>query len=280
MSTATNAVVENKLSPVTGANPAPQKQITGQYLFDSFMGTSDEQVTKMNIVRNMASQCTAEEVKKALADMVEIAHKVDVKNGVPEKDRGPKRHTAMNVRSVMQNVYGALRLAPKEFAAQGYTDKTGYQDAAVMARIALKAKGVKWNGTQLPTDESKALAAIKAEKDAKRDAMAEAADNNPQMEGEEDDAYALRLIRARDEILAAQKRAAELTVQKKIVDNLYQKLGREQLRAIAELALELLDATAEMTPEDADKAMREAAKAEEEAEEAELAERETEEENA
>lgn len=269
MSTATQSVVDGRMEPVSAAPITQQVTITGQFLFDNFMNASEEQVSKMNIVRLMAKQSTAEEVAKALKDMVELAHKIDVRNGVPEKERGPKRQTAMNVRSVMQNVYGALRLAPSELAAQGFTEKTGYQDGAVMARTALKARGIKWNGTKLPTDESKALAEIQAKNAARREAMLEAIDANPQQEGEDDAVYGVRIAKARDAILAEQTKKAQHEVTVKIVAGIVQKYGRAQALDIAQALTDFLNSTENVSPEDVDAALQKYAEGEAQAEQTE-----------
>lgn len=280
MNTATNSVVQGNMTPVTAAPVTQQVTITGQYLFDNFMGSGEENVTKMNIVRLMARQSTAEEVKKALSDMVELAHKIDVRNGVPEKERGPKRANAMNVRSVMQNVYGALRLAPKEMTDQGYSDRTGYQDAAVMARVALKKHGVKWNGTKLPNEESKALAVVQAKNAARREAMIEAVDANPQADGEDDTAYAIRISKARDELLAKQEAEAKRIVVNKVVAGIVQKYGRGEAQAIADALILFLTSTENVSPEMVDEMLRKAGEAEAQAEAtAEQADEEEEEEH-
>lgn len=261
---ATAQVVDGKMEPMQGVSGKPQVHVTGQWIFDNFVGgeASVEQISRMNMVRLLAEQATDAELKVALKDAVEIAHKYDIKAGIPEKERGPKRAQAMNARSVMQNAYGALRRAKEELIKLGYNDKTGYQEMRVLSQQALKAHGIKWNGTQIPTDETKALADIQREKQAKRDAMAEAMTENLQADGEEDTQYLLRVSKIAQAVLAANKVEAQKRVASKVVNDLVTKHGRDIASLVVERLTALLAQTSEMTDEQAEAALQEAAQAE------------------
>lgn len=262
MNTATNAVVENRMEPVTRAANNPQVQITGQWLFDNLVTSSQEQITRMDMIRELAKRATFDDIKKATKDMIELAHKVDVKNGVPEKERGPKRQQAMNVRTIVQNSFGALRLANDELVKLGYTEKTGYLEMGAIAGKALKAKGLKWNGTKAPTDEQKELAKVQAEKEAQAEAMRIATVENPQNEGEDDFAYFTRVKGEAARLLNAQK--AEAT--ERVLSNLAKKLivtcdnNLERYEALAHKMLDIVknlrENTDAITPEQADEALK------------------------
>lgn len=269
---ATNAVVEGRLEPMARTPDTPRVNVTGQWLWDNFVVSGEEQVSRMNMVRILSTQATDDELKVALKDMVEIAHKHDVKAGIDEKVRGPKRAQAMNARSVMQNAYGALRRANAELIALGYTEKTGYQEMRVLAASALKSKGIKWNGTQIPNAEQKLAAQAAAEKQAKTDAFSKARGELDQAEGEEDFAYFTRLNGRANEILMESKQEALKRVASKIVVDIDTKHGRDIARLVLERLTAFLAETSEMTDEEASAALRAHAEleAEEEAVQAEL----------
>lgn len=260
---ATAQVTDGQMVPMSGATDSPRIMVTGQWVYDNFVNAStDEQISRMNMVRILAKQATDSDLKTALKDAVEIAHKVDVKNGVPEKERGPKRSQAMNARTVMQNAYGAIRRAPKELEKLGYTEKTGYQEMRVIASQALKAHGIKWNGTPIPTDEMKLQAMEKAEKQAKADAFSQARGENEQREGEEDFAYFQRLNGRANEILMEGKIEAHKRVASKLVVDLITKHGRDIAGLVVERLNAFLSETSEMTEDEANAALKAHAEAE------------------
>lgn len=264
---ATAQVVEGQMTPMAGATDAPRVTVTGQWLYDNFVNQStEEQISRMNMVRILAKQATDADLKAALKDAIELAHKVDIKNGVPEKERGTKRQQAMNTRTVLQNAYGALRRAPKELEKLGYSEKTGYQEMRVMASQALKAHGIKWNGTPIPTDEMKLQAIATAEKQAKVDAFSRARAENEQQEGEEDFAYFQRLNGRANELLMEGKIESLKRVASKVVIDLVTKHGRDVAVLVSERLNAFLTETSEMTEAEANAALAAHAEAEETAE--------------
>jgi hypothetical protein len=265
MNTATNQVVEGQLSPMTGTQDSPRIQVTGQWLYDNFVQSGEEQISRMNMVRILAKQATDADLKSALKDAIEIAHKHDVKAGVPEKDRGPKRQQAMNVRTIMQNAYGALRRAPQELEALGYNERTGYQEMRVLAKKALDSRGIKWDGTKVKTDSDKLAAQEQAAKQQKADAMAVAMAETTQGEGEEDITYFLRVKAKADAVLA---QLADETADRK-ASKLAADIATKQDRGIVERVIGKLTAflsntSEEMTDEEVDEVLRKAGMAEEE----------------
>lgn len=157
-------------------------QVTGQWLYDRFVTASREDQTKVGLVALAAKSTTTEQWKSALADMVKLAQNT--------KDEA-KIRTARNHQSVLRAVYGALKFAGPEFEKLGYVEgKTGYHEARELAKRALEAKAITWEGYAGRTPEQKA-----ADKAAKVQAKAlkEVQDANPQQPGESLRDYMTRL---------------------------------------------------------------------------------------
>lgn len=261
---ATAQVVEGRMIPMAGTADTPRVTVTGQWLYDNFVNQStEEQISRMNMVRIMAKTSSDADIKAGMKDAIEIAHKVDIANGVPEKVRGSKRQQAMNVRTIIQNAFGAIRRAPKELEALGYSDKTGYQEMRVLAANALKAHGIKWNGSPMPTAEMKLEAMAKAEKQAKTDAFSQARGENEQQEGEDDFAYFQRLNGRANEILMEGRLEAQKRIASKQVVDLVTKHGRDIAILVMERLQAFLAETSDMTEEQANAALKAASEAEE-----------------
>lgn len=265
---ATAQVVDNKMVPMGSAGDKPQMTVTGQWFFDNFVGTEGtaEQISRMNMVRLLVTQASQDDLKTALADMIKIAHKYDVAAGVPEKERGPKRAQAMNARTVMQNSYGALKLALPELEKLGYNSKTGYHDMRVLSQQALKAHGVKWNGTPLPTDETKAIAEQAKERAAKREAFNTASLDNPQLDDEDDIAYAVRISKIAHGMVAKIRHEAQVRVASKLSAGIIQKQGRDIAALIVDRLQAFLTETSDMTDDEANARMADFVATEEQAE--------------
>jgi hypothetical protein len=179
MDTATAAVVDGKMEPMSAAPIAQQLVITGQALYNDFVGDTGEGVTKMNLIRSLIDKADCLQIAGACDKMVEIAKATDTANGVPEKvlkdgkevvNRGPKTQSAMNCRTCIQQAFGALKFARSSLDVIGYKETTGYQDMRVLAKRALDTSGIKWTGVKLATpaerDQKAALKAAKAEMNA------------------------------------------------------------------------------------------------------------------
>ncbi len=155
---------------------------SGQYLFDRFVANDKTEVTKLGIVRQMVEQLELDRFKTVINEFVgvAVAYRDKVVNaekeaGTYKKDDPSKEinfhngrvKTAQNHQTVMRVVYGAMRFAPEQLAAQGFDDTTGYQVGAVNARNALKVAGIKWDGTKLlDKTQSEKRAQSKAEEKA------------------------------------------------------------------------------------------------------------------
>lgn len=188
-----------------GLHTGATVNFSGQYLFDRLIGDNAEEVTKMDLVRQMVGALDMTSFKKSIGDMVGVA-KGFLDNATEEAKRAggfdPENppaavaiaqatyKTAQNHQTVLRVAFGAIKFAPEELAACGYTEKTGYQVMRVIARKALDAKGLKWDGTKAEGEEVKAeRLRIKAEGLA----MAQAMEENPKKEGEARDAYFARI---------------------------------------------------------------------------------------
>lgn len=216
---ATNAVSENKMEPV---QPQPQTQqllVTGQYLYENFVQAGEEQKSRMNLIRDLVAKgADPQQVKGATDEMVKIAIKKDVAAGVDEKVRGPKRATAMNVRTIFQTVYGALKFAPNQLQQIGFDDNTGWLEAAVMAKKALNEAKKVWQGFDVQTEQQKEQKALQRARKPETEAMLEATKQTPRL--------------ANEDFLGWQKR---------ISDKAAQLVESAQKEAIAENALKLYE---------------------------------------
>lgn len=181
MNNATNAVVGGKMEPAGAAPITQQSVVTGQYLFDNFMAVSEEQVTRMNVIRGLALTAIDPLAIKAACDkMVELAVLIDYPTGKPKKaERGTKEQSAMNVRTIIQSAWGALRYATDVLETIGYTHATGYQEMRVLAKKALDTKKVDWKGAALLTDADKEANKLKKERADETKALVDVQKENP-----------------------------------------------------------------------------------------------------
>lgn len=151
-------------APKAGLHTGRSTNFSGQYLYDRFVSNDKTEVTKLGIVRQMVDQLDVDEFKKVINDFVAVAAGFRDNRITAEKEAGTydkdkpsavladilaKYKTAQNHQTVMRLAYGALKFAPDELAANGYTENTGYQTMRVIASNALKAAGLKWDGTKL-----------------------------------------------------------------------------------------------------------------------------------
>jgi hypothetical protein len=283
---ATNAVVENKMEPVGKSEPGSHLVVTGQYLYDNFMQSNESDRTRMTIIRELSQSADVHQIKGAADKMVERAREVDLAGGLPEKEkvviggvekerrtRGPKEASAMNVRTIIQTVWGALKNAPDEVAALGMTPDTGYFAAKAIADKALKAKRINWKGEAEKTDADRQRARMAREQKAETDAKLGALKNLPRLPDESDIDHYQRVLKAAATSIDEARKSAEKKLVDKLVSDLMAKHGEGIALAVAEtIALQLgvnITVDADETPasevtEDEARAMLEAhARAEE-----------------
>ncbi len=235
METSTNTVVENKLEPIAKQdNVGPQMVITGQYLMDTFVATDEQQITKMQLIRRLSEIADALQIKGACDKMVELAVLIDYPQGKPKKaDRLTKEQTAMNARTVIQQAWGALKFAPDNLVALGYSERTGYQDMRVIAKRALDAAQVSWKGEPVKTDAEKEVARLKAAQKAETTALVEVQKDNPRLLNESLQEWQTRTMGlALDAMEEAREKADNDAVQK-VLSALVEKHDDNRLYLIA-----------------------------------------------
>jgi hypothetical protein len=184
MSNATQAVVDGKFEPINKAEPTRPLVVTGQGLYNLFFVEAEEQSrTRMDQIRKLVLLADAVQIQGATDAMVELARKADIAGGMDDKDaegkknRGPKQRSAMNVRTNVRNIWGAMKFV-------GSALECGYQEACVLAREDLNSYGVLWDGKAAPTDQSRAQARALREQKAMTTAMLDATKATPRAQGE------------------------------------------------------------------------------------------------
>lgn len=225
---ATATVVEERREPVDKAENHPQTVVTGQWLYDNFVVADEAQITRMGLIRQLSDTADALQIKGACDKMVEKAKEVDIANGVPEKitkagkeraNRGPKAQHAMNVRTIIQQAWGALKFARDNLNSLGYNDKTGWQDMRVLAKRALDAKRIKWTGEGQLTERDRERRALLQQQKGETDALLDTIKNNPREVGETIEAYNARMAElARDKVEEAREAAISGLVEKIVVE--------------------------------------------------------------
>jgi len=231
----TAAVAEGKLEPMGAAQSTQQTQLTGQWLFDNFVVSSDEQITKMTVVRNAITAIDTASFKKVTNEMVDCAKAVDKLNGVPEKGpdgkqfRGPKTQSAMNARTILQQAFGALKFAKPQLDAVGYTERTGYQDMRVLAKRALVSAGINWQGVKDLSDAEKDKRRMAKEQKVEKDILTEIMVATPRNHGENLLAYNTRIAGLAEARISQAVLDAKVHKVKAALDKLVGTLDEEDL---------------------------------------------------
>jgi hypothetical protein len=280
--TATAAVVENHMEPVTRVIPAPQLTVTGQGLYDRFIKPDSADVSRMTAIRELVQSADALAMAGSTDKMVELARAADLADGVPEKEmkdgkerrtRGPKEANAMNVRTIIRQVWGALKFA----SYHHITDETGWLAASKMAKEALGKDKIDWKGEALKTDADKARAKLQAATKAETKALTDVQKDNPRANDETLEAWNERVMQLARNSMETARAEAIAKVVTALVDGIYNKHGVDIALAVAgeiakregvDITLTVEGDEEEMTEEQAEAALSEAG----EAEAAELAE--------
>lgn len=258
MNNATAAVVDGKLEPVTKQEPAKQDFLKGQYLFDTFMAPTEGEQTRMGLVRDWAkgNQLDAFGLKGACDKMVEIAREKDTatgsrklipvlgsdgqpvtkKDGTPKTtaERGTLEQQAMNVRTVLQQAWGALKYAPDQLIQEGYTDQTGYNAMRVIAKRALDKRGIDWKGDALKTDADKERAKANRMQQEAKAVLADTMKSVPMLPGENLLEYNRRIAELAEQGVVRARAEAESAYVEKAVADISKRYGAHRLEAIAQ----------------------------------------------
>lgn len=185
---------------------------TGQYLYDRFVNTSTEDVSKMNVVRQMVGALDTASFKAVVGDMVKLAkEQADSHVGTNLQSYYDARlKTARNHQSVMRNAYGALKFYSDAMDEAGVDNDTGYHVINTIAKAVLTAKKVNWDGTPIVAKEQR-----EKDKAVKQEAkiMTEVMHANPKGADETREAYYARidkLVAEAETKLAEETKAARL----------------------------------------------------------------------
>lgn len=201
----------------TAAKPAGVKtgpNFTGQYLYDRFVADADgvkEEISKMDIVRQMVGALDTASFKKVVNEFVGVAKSfldkaiTDAKAAGTYKEDDRKvaispieavqaqaRHkTAKNHQTVMRIAYGSIKFAGEQLLGLGYKPgETGYQLMRVLGLRALAAAGLNWDGSKAETKEVRQTRTAQKEEAKALTAVMEA---NPRRDDEDRATYFTRI---------------------------------------------------------------------------------------
>lgn len=213
------ANLESTASAASATASAPTGNgfvITGQYLYDNFVQSNDSEITRMMLVRKLVTQVDIDTFKRSCDSMVKKAKELDVAQfGESTKEAPkpqPKTKNAMNVRTILLNSYGALKYADKALSALGYTDATGYNQMATLAKQALNKVGVRYDGTSPPNADQKATKKAAKDQKGEQDALMKTMQANPRNIGESFMDYQVRVAAIAEE--SVMEAAAKATSEK------------------------------------------------------------------
>lgn len=229
---ATEAVVEGKMEPIEKTPLTQQLVVTGQYLYETLVG-SDGTQTRMAWIREyLVPNADVQQVEGATNEMVKIAHKRDIAMGIPEKERGPKRNTAMQARTHLQAIFGALKFAPEYMTSLGYDAETGWNEARGMAKIALERAGKVWKGLDIPSDVQKEQKALQRANKEETTAFLEATKDTPRALNESFDSWQARIAEVARKQVAKARDDKMLEQAEKEIERLSKKYDRQVLALI------------------------------------------------
>lgn len=247
METSTAAIVDGKMEPMQSAPITQQLVITGQALYDTFVGDSQENVSKMDLIRGLVGKADALQIKGACDKLVEIAKTKDAANGVPDKvikdgkevvNRGPKTQSAMNTRTVIQQAWGALIYAKPQLDALGYKDTTGYQDMRILAKKALDAAKRDWKGDLLKSDADKERMRLAKLAKAETGILVQVQKDNPPLVGETPREWNERTFKLAEDAMEKAKLEGDATVVTAEFERITKGLSENQLFLLTKMLIE------------------------------------------
>lgn len=228
--------------------------ITGQYLYDRFIGDDAKaDLSKMDVVRMMVP-LTVDEFKKAVGDFVAVAsgkmadaEKVAKEKGWDGKDETlpfevrdarAKHKTAKNHQTVMRIAYGALKFAADGLAKLGGNEQTGYQLMRELGMKALSGAGLNWDGTKAETDDQRA---DRRRNDAETKAMLKVQNEHPRKPNENRAEYFARI----DSLVEKEIKTIEAEAHQREVQSLAERIRKQAGDNLAEVIDLLLSAKSE-----------------------------------
>lgn len=230
-------------------NLKPHPNFTGQYWLERFITNDESEQSKMMIVRQAAKVLDVSMIKKNLDDMVELASKIDQKEGFTKENgnlnKGPTYKTAANMRTVLLRCFGAIRFAEDELKKQGYSDKTGFHSAYNMSRVALDKKVIKWDGTKAETKEDREARVMMKREEQALAKIKKAMPRQPNQSLVEYESACLKLV-------TKQLEQDKLEEETKVIDKQVESaltLGPDMAKAIAESILASIKAQEEAQQE-------------------------------
>lgn len=200
------ATLPERVSPEAMQAGAPEGLRTGHIsiaaeIFKTFAEDADD--TKIKTIGRWADALTCDQFAAQIKDAQELADKTDAAcgfvkpaNAKGQEQYGPKRRVLNQRMSEAKRIFGVLKLDPFVVAERGYFN------AVNAAREYLDSKGLKWDGTPLPTESQKASKKANREANA---ALEAAKDANPQQAGESIKDWMERIAPLADEFQQEEK---------------------------------------------------------------------------
>lgn len=230
---ATAQIVDGKMEPIGKVEPTKPLIVTGQYLYDQFI-TSDGSGTRMAWIRSyLVPNADVMQVKGACDEMVKVAHARDIAAGVPEKERGPKKNTAMNVRTFIQTIFGGLKFASEKMVALGFDETTGWSEARVIAKTALDVTGKTWQGYNVKSQADREKAQLLRKNKAETQAQLEATKDTPRALNESYASWQARIALVAEKMVDEARTKAQVSEVEMALQKLVEKHDIEVLALLS-----------------------------------------------
>lgn len=218
-STIANLPGKTDTATVRAARPAALKtgkDFTGQYLYDRFVNdkaANKEDVTKMDIVRNMVEVMDVSDFDASVAGMVgfakramdeainaaKAANNYDSENPTwPIRESKSRLNTARAHQTVMRTAFGLLKFCADDLAKKLAGAPLAYRMVREVGATMLKDKGIDWKGNKLAAPEDRAA---RREQETETAAMLAVQKEMPRKDGESRAQYYARIDAATEKKL-------------------------------------------------------------------------------
>lgn len=241
---------------------ATGKNYTGQYLYDRFVNDkaeNKEDLTKMDIVRNMVDVMDAAKFGQILGDMVSVAKafadgavKAAKEAGNYNSENPPlscreadaRLKTARNHQTVMRTAFGALKFCADALKAKIGDAELSYRMVRDIGATLLKDKGINWDGTKAAPTLSPAERAARKDQETETQAMLEIQKAHPRQENESRPEYFARI----DGMVGKAMKEKQEEQRRQVVEALTKKVRDMAGENLPELIDALLSAEPEAPP--------------------------------